>query len=682
MRYLPFLAREDCGAGHIGTRDYRSDIDGLRAVAILSVVVYHAVRDLAPGGFIGVDVFFVISGFLISGIVLRGSNSGTFSFVEFYRGRIRRILPALIIVLAATWAIGWFVLGSGEYLALGRQISAAAVFASNLLLLQSAGYFAPSADLNPLLHLWSLAIEEQFYLVWPIALVATRKAGLNPLVLIAGICLTSFAVTVSGLGGGDPTVFFSPITRSWELGLGALLAAAEIDSRHSLDAVLERTIHHDWPWPFRLDVRDLAACLGFGAIVASIVLAQESRSYPSWITVLPTGGAALLIAAGRRARINRQILSHPLMVWIGLVSYPLYLWHWPLISLARVMIQHEPTRLVKLAIVAVAFVLAWATTTQVERPIRTGKLSQTKWRAWVPLSLLVGLAGTAGIGWATQRTQGFPTRIPEAVRYLEAFRNDFGLESRVGTCLLNVGQDARDFGADCVDPPATGRNQPLVVLWGDSHAAHLYPGLKHLQAAAGFSLAQLTTGACPPILDIDLAFQPACRNVNDFVIRRIGELKPRIVVLAARWGFYSEQDLAKLDGSLIALKRMNLDRIVLVGPVPIWNPSLPKALLNYYWANKPERLPTRMTFGVTKMVGLDDRIRQVANRFGAAFVSPINVFCDPAGCLVSIGNDPRNLTAWDNGHLTDAGSEYLAQNIVLTFGIDQTADRAMNVRLH
>jgi hypothetical protein len=279
--------------------------------------------------------------------------------------------------------------------------------------------------------------------------------------------------------------------------------------------------------------------------------------------------------------------------------------------------------------------------------------------------------------------QGFPTRIPESVRYLDAFRYDSGpLETRAGRCLLLFGQDERDFAADCADPNTSDSDRPFVVLWGDSHAAHLYPGLKHLQPTAGFSLTQLTAGTCPPILDVNFPLQPACRGINNFVIRRIGELRPRIVVLAARWGIYAEQDLTKLDGTLIALKRAGVDRIVLIGPVPIWNPSLPKALMNYYWAKRPQRLPTRMTFGVTKMVNFDDRIRQVANKFDVAFVSAINAFCDADGCLVSIGNDPRNLTAWDSAHLTAAGSEHLARSIAQNFGLDQTADRASNVSFH
>lgn len=680
MRDLPSWARGDASADRSGAPNYRSDIDGLRALAILSVVVYHAFKQFAPGGFVGVDIFFVISGFLISGIILEGLSGATFSFVEFYHRRVRRILPALIIVLAAIWAIGWFLLGSQDYVGLGRQLAAAAVFGSNILLMHDIGYFSPSAELNPLLHLWSLAIEEQFYLVWPITLVLAWKARLNPVWVTALICIASFAMTVSGLGGGDTAVFFSPITRSWELALGALLAAA--GARHSgvVDALLGSILRTPGSRSFAVEVRDLSAWIGFGAIVASIVLVRESQRFPSWIAALPTGGTFLLLAAGGRAWVNREILSRPLMVGIGLISYPLYLWHWPLLALARVSVQHEPTKLTKLALVAAAFALAWATTAYVERPIRTR--SQVRSRMSVPASLLIGLGGVAAVGWITLLMDGFPTRIPQSVRYLDTFRYNWGLGSRVGECLLNPGQDERDFAAGCVDPVPAGSQRPLVVLWGDSHAAHLYPGFKRLQASAGFALAQLTMSVCPPILDIDLPLRPACRGVNDFVMRRITELKPRIVVLAASWGAYPAPDLAKLDGSLIALKRAGVDRSVLIGPVPIWNPTLPKVLLNYYWAKRPERLPTRTAFGVIMPTGLDDRLYEVAKTFDAAFVSAIRVFCDGDGCLVSLGEDPENLTAWDSAHLTDAGSEYLARSIAQTFGLDQTADRTSNVSFH
>ena len=651
-------------------------------MAILSVVVYHAFKQFAPGGFVGVDIFFVISGFLISGIILKGLSGETFSFVKFYHRRVRRILPALVIVLAVMWATGWFLLGSEDYVALGRQIAAAAVFGSNLLLMHDIGYFSPSAELNPLLHLWSLAIEEQFYLVWPITLVLAWKARLNPVWVTALICIASFAMTVSGLGGGDAAVFFSPLTRSWELALGALLAAAEARHSGAVDALLGSTLRMPGSRRFTAEVRDLSAWIGFGAIVASIVLVRESQRFPSWIAALPTGGTFLLLAAGGRASVNRQILSRPLMVGVGLISYPLYLWHWPLLSLARVTVQHEPTKLSKLALVAAAFALAWATTTYVERPIRTGKRSRLRWRVSVPTSLLLGLGGVAAVGWATLLMDGFPARIPQSVRYLDSFRYNWGLGSRVGECLLNPGQDERDFGAGCVDRLPAGSQQPLVVLWGDSHAAHLYPGLKRLQASAAFALGQLTMSVCPPILDIDLPLRPACRRVNDFVMRRITELKPKIVVLAASWGAYPEPDLAKLEGSLIALKQAGVDRIVLIGPVPIWNPTLPKVLLNYYWAKRPERLPTRTAFGVIMPTRLDDRLHEVAKMFDTAFVSAIQVFCDGDGCLVSLGEDPGNLTVWDSAHLTDAGSEYLARTIAQKFGLDQTADRTSNVSFH
>jgi peptidoglycan/LPS O-acetylase OafA/YrhL len=285
---IALFAREHSGADRIGAGGYRADIDGLGAVAILSVVIYRAVKDVARGGFVGVDFF----------RYLRVPDQR-----RLLSGQIRRILPALCWQRPGQ-SVGW---RSGPP---GRQISAAAVFASNLVLMHDSGYFAPSADVNPLLHLQSLSIEKQFYLVWPITLVLARKARLKASAMISAICIAWFAVTVSGESKGDTTVFFSPITRSWELARGALLASAEIGSQRSLDAMLGTPVRGQRPQPFAVDIRDLVAGLGFGALIASIVLVRDSWSCPSWITVLPTGGAALLIGADDRAWVNRAPRRH------------------------------------------------------------------------------------------------------------------------------------------------------------------------------------------------------------------------------------------------------------------------------------------------------------------------------------------------------------------------------------
>lgn len=296
--------------------NYRPDIDGLRAVAVIVVVAYHAFPQLMPGGFIGVDVFFVISGYLISGIILGAVATDTFSYANFYARRIRRIFPALAVVLAAVAVAGWFLLYVDDYQRLGRHIAAGAGFASNFLLWRESSYFDVAVELKPLLHLWSLAIEEQFYLAWPLLLVFASRWTRGPLLLVLAIGTASFLVSIWQVRIDRTPAFFSPWTRFWELLAGATLACIEID--RVLKVRLDRWLSiHALP--------DAAAVIGSTMIVAGLVLIDATRVFPGLWVLLPVGGTFLLLVAGPRAMVNRAMLSLPPIVWIGLISYPLYL---------------------------------------------------------------------------------------------------------------------------------------------------------------------------------------------------------------------------------------------------------------------------------------------------------------------------------------------------------------------
>jgi len=336
---------------------YRPDIDGLRAIAVSAVVLYHAFPTIFRGGFVGVDVFFVISGFLISGIIFSGLEAGEFSFATFYSRRVRRIFPALSLVLAFCLAYGFLVLLPSEFADLGRDIAAGAGFVSNLLLWHEAGYFDRAATAKPLLHLWSLGVEEQFYIFWPAALWLIHRLRWRPMLPVAAIAVVSFVLNIA-LSTGDPTAdFYSPLTRFWELAAGAMLAWAEL--------------HPPSWWP-RLP-RDFAAGVALVLILGSALVLNAQMRFPGWLALLPAGGAVLLIAAGPAARINRAVLSNNIAVFIGLISYPLYLWHWPLISYATIIGRgRAPKPGIALLLVAVSVGLAWLTYELVEKPLRFG----------------------------------------------------------------------------------------------------------------------------------------------------------------------------------------------------------------------------------------------------------------------------------------------------------------------
>ena len=326
---------------------YRPEIDGLRALAVLAVVAFHAFPSLVPGGFVGVDVFFVISGYLITTIIVDDVEQRRFGFVAFYRRRILRIFPALSLVLAACLGLGWVVLFADEYRFLGKHVGGGAGFVSNLLLWREAGYFDRSSDTKPLLHLWSLGIEEQFYIVWPLIVAVLVRRRIDGLVAVGILGAVSFGLNLHTVGLDATAAFYSPQTRFWELMIGAAIAFARRPGRSRFTAT-----------PV---VAEVLAAIGLLSIVVSVFALTSTTPFPGAAALLPTLGAAALLVAGHRAVINRMLFSNRPMVAIGLISFPLYLWHWPLLVFARVLGGAAPSPTVRVGLVFLAFVLAWAT---------------------------------------------------------------------------------------------------------------------------------------------------------------------------------------------------------------------------------------------------------------------------------------------------------------------------------
>lgn len=350
------LVRIDNNSANYVSPKYRSDIDGLRAVAILLVIAFHAFPSLLKGGFVGVDIFFVISGFLISSIIITNLQTDNFSFTEFYKRRIRRIFPALLLVLLSSAVAGWYFLSPGEYAGLGKDMAGGAGFVSNLVQWSESGYFDLAADSKPLLHLWSLGIEEQFYILWPLTLWFAWKRKWNVIYVTATILLLSFLLNVELVQAYPVSTFYSPATRIWELLVGAVLA-------RSTGQGVTQTSKHKW-------VKQGLGIFGGLSIVAAVATLDKDKSFPGWWALLPTIGAASIIYAGPHSWLNKAFLSNRMMVWIGLISYPLYLWHWPLLSFLRMTgALNDPTQ-IGVCAVAAAFGLAWLTYRCVEKPLR------------------------------------------------------------------------------------------------------------------------------------------------------------------------------------------------------------------------------------------------------------------------------------------------------------------------
>lgn len=438
--------------------EYRPDIDGLRAVAVLSVIIFHAFPDLIPGGFIGVDVFFVISGYLISRIIFSNLEQDTFSIRDFYTRRILRILPALITVMFASLALAWPYLLAREYQQLSKHVMAGSAFVSNLVLWKEKGYFDIAAEAKPLLHLWSLAIEEQFYIFWPLLLAFAWRKNLGFLRLTLGIAILSFATNIHLATSNQNSAFYLPLPRAWELMIGGILAYVEIHKA----SLLRRQ-------------QNLQGLVGFGLILAGLTTINQARQFPGWWALLPTLGTWLLISAGPASAINQRILSARPLVWVGLISYPLYLWHWPLLSILRIEHGTTPPAAFRAAALGVAMLLAWATYIHIEKPLRFGSERKTNARRLLATLLTVALAGF--VLFATKsdiitraKSDGFLAwlRNPDCNGALNKFR------------LCAYGNE---------------RSERTVLLIGDSHANHLSRALTEI-LGNDYRIIEATSPSC------------------------------------------------------------------------------------------------------------------------------------------------------------------------------------------
>lgn len=629
---------------------YRPDVDGLRAIAILVVVVFHAFPKLLPGGFVGVDIFFVISGFLISGIILKALANGRFRFADFYARRTRRIFPSLVVVLLFASAVGWVALLPLEYALLGKHVGGGALFAQNVLLWGEAGYFDTASELKPLMHLWSLAVEEQFYLLYPLLLWAAHRLRLGALTIITAVATASFFIGVARLEEHPVEVFFLSHTRFWELMIGGALAELHLSHGERMKRWL----------PAGGLRTQVAAVTGLVLALGSAWALSAEQPFPGVRALAPTVGAALMIAAGPSAWVNRRVLASRPMVFLGLISYPLYLWHWPLLSFAA-MVTHGVSGWVRGGLVAAAVVLAWATRQFVERPFR---FSPTASRGRVPV-LLGAMAATAALGIAVLVKEGVPSRFPEEIRQLATFKPDYTTDARAPACWLDDSREPDDFAPECAGNPAGGAGS--VWLWGDSYAARLYPGLA--DALGSGRVAQYTRDACGPLLNWGY---PRCRLSNEYVLRLMSEQHPETVVMFANW-----RELAwrwprgtahgtSVVETLRRVKALGVKHVIVLGTPPVWRQFLPR-IVHDAWKNDfplhriPERISGELVDGLPE---LDADLRGIVESEGLTFVNVRDLLCDATGCLTRTSDDATGLITWDTGHLTTPGAKYVARKLV------------------
>lgn len=634
---------------------YRADIDGLRAFAVLSVLVFHALPTALPGGFIGVDVFFVISGFLISSIVFKEAEKKEFSLAYFYERRMRRILPALVVVIVATLAGGLVVLGPVDLVRLARSATASMAFVSNFYFAKQLGYFAPSSEMQPLLHTWSLSVEEQFYVVAPMLLAALagpwRRWRPH---LIAFFFLLSLGAALYAVHAESMRAFFQPHLRAYEFLVGVSLAAAG------------RGVPRGW-------LREALGLLGLAMFGASLAILDGDTPFPGGWALLPSVAAGLLIVssdAERPSVVGRLLSSFPL-VSIGRISYSLYLWHWPILAFARYSTGGEPSLSVRLSCLALTLVLSVATYALVETPWRRRKIAPKRKSVFQS-----GLAATIvliGVSEMMVAAKGLPQRLsPEAAALARDIEAD-----RSAPKMCGFRSNEREQAEACVIGAPEARKRSFVV-WGDSHAGALGAALDEEAAKVGQQGYFVGRAGCAPLLAVEtLAKEPPRCHAGVGAFRKaLADPDVREVVLVARWAMYAEGsaagtrprpfvkgDLQKNRAVFADYLEQTVERIreqgklvSVIGPVPELDVDPAMTVMNAAMRGRsPEVSMPRAIFD-ERQAGTNAALARIEKIEGVRVLYPQRTLCTQEVCHGS--RDGRSLYIDDN-HLGARGADLM-----------------------
>ncbi|MCI1009021.1 acyltransferase [Pseudomonas oryzihabitans] len=621
--------------------DFRKDINGLRAIAVIAVVLFHFNADWLPGGFAGVDVFFVISGFLITGIIFRALEQQRFRLSAFYLSRVRRIVPALAVLCAVLLIAGWFFLLPNAYGELGKHVASSLGFVSNLVYWKEAGYFTAAAHEKWLLHTWSLSVEWQFYLVYPLILVLLSKLvslkTLRVLILLATAAGFAFAVTASLLW--PEAAFYLLPTRAWELMVGGVA----------------------YLFPLQLAARSRRLLEGAGLIALAVgfLTLAEGDVWPGYLALIPVLGTAAIILAARQ---DSLVTSNGFSQWTGTLSYSLYLWHWPVVVFMSYAGLLDKTPHLLLGIAA-SFALGWASYTLVET-----RASRRKGQSGAALATGTGLLATLFLSaGAVNATDGAITplrsisqsdRAQFVQEYLDRQKNLhdlYWLKCDAYSAFTQRHQDA-------IDPSCThGQGKGGLFVWGDSHAQALSFGLRSL-LPAGLPYYQVASASCKPRLTDDMGRQTetrvTCNYSNRTALEAIQRLRPEVVVMAQK------ADHEKTDWNAITerLHSYGVKRIVLLGPVPQWSPSLPSVIAIRHWGSTDDHIADSALD--RHVLATDQAMRQARLPAGLEYISLVQRLCVEDACRVRAA-DGRTLLQIDDGHLSDKGSLFIVGHYLL-----------------
>ncbi len=638
--------------------EYRPEIDGLRALAVLPVMFFHAGLQTFSGGYAGVDVFFVISGYLITKIILPEWEAGMFTLARFYERRARRILPALYVLMLACIPCAWLWLLPTDMESFSQSMVAVSAFSSNMLFWWQSGYFEPAAELKPLLHTWSLAVEEQYYLLFPVLLILMLRLGKRwAVTLFTGIAVLSLVAAQWGSLVDPTAAFYQLQTRVWELLIGVLVAFhSSTDNKHEPNIL----------------TREIGSAIGLLLLACAVFTFDKETPSPSLYTLIPTIGAALIILFADPQTLVGRLLGHKFLVGIGLISYSAYLWHQPILAFARHRGLGESSHLLFGALAISAFIPAYLSWKYVETPLRNRRRFN---RRQIFAGVALCSAAFVAFGVAGDLTKGFAGRLGgEQREFLAYFQNDLSdwkyymkiqLPERYrndcnfyDVAKYRLGAPTRlpveTISAQCFQKSPEAKRS--VFIWGDSHAQQLYYGLRQV-LPDDWQILQIATSGCVARLNATPNRQNYCEYSNWFAFSRIVDDKPDVVIVGQDAG----HDVARMNELAHALLAVGVKKVLFTGPNPHWTTDLPKLVAYRLWDN----IPRRTFVGIDRRItALDSELKsRLPQSASVRFVSLIDYFCNTEGCLVYYGDDIREgIASWDYGHLTPVASYHFARD--------------------
>jgi peptidoglycan/LPS O-acetylase OafA/YrhL len=617
---------------------YRSDIDGLRAIAVLSVVIFHLGLGLFPGGFVGVDVFFVISGFLISKIIYTETFAGSFSITNFYVRRARRILPGLLSVLVACSICAGYLLYPSELVSYAKSVISTALFSANIYFYATLNYFGPSATEIPLLHLWSLGVEEQFYILFPLLAIAMAASSRNLRVVIFSLLLASMASSAWLLTTDPSAAFYLLPFRAFEMLIGSALA---LPGRRSTPS---KTISV------------LACAFGLICICVAVFGYDKATLFPGLAALLPCIGAALIIYAGEQKNtLSQRVLGNEVLASIGRISYSLYLVHWPVIVFGKRAFPYADQYTFAASAFAVSVLLAYLNFRYIERPFR-GRSSIQRPKKVLGVSF-VALASVVFISGLTVYKGGFAGgadhRVKKALSYLNY---NTKILYKSGTCFQTADQAP---GIVDISSCLPSGNTKKVMLWGDSHAAQYISGLSKTLKQQGYSLGFLTAQSCPPIMGVTVLSNPRCGAFNEMALPVILKEKPEIIIMAANW-VANDVTMDLLELTIRRLSDTGI-KLVILGEAPLYKLNVPAMVAERIKAGREDFLSSEELEHAFLDNSNNVMRPRFSNRQDVKFISVMDIMCPGYKCpLTTPDGTPA---AFDIAHLTEEGSAMFAEKL-------------------